>query len=141
MNMQFFYLANEHSKIIKDIEACFSKKSSKDERFFTLLIGLEYMVSAHLAEITGWKGFEIDDLDDFIDVTTGILNAETEKEIDEIILNHLEESKKQERNDVSLTDKYIKMLELNNETIEKMSDSRAKEILKIIASVSDKERK
>lgn len=46
---------------------------------------------------------------------------------------------------MSLTDKYIKMLGLNDdelsEMIDKMPEQQAKEILKIIISLNNKERK
>ncbi|MBD5463782.1 MAG: hypothetical protein HDR24_12135 [Lachnospiraceae bacterium] len=57
-------------------------------QFYFLAIGLEYMVSAHLAEITNKTGC---DLDEFSEISLKILNAETEKEIEKIVLECIQE--------------------------------------------------
>ena len=59
-------------------------------RFYFLKIGLEYMVSAHLAGITNQTGC---DLDEFSEVSLKILDAEDEKEIDKIVSDCISEYK------------------------------------------------
>lgn len=59
-------------------------------RFYFLKIGLEYMVSVHLAEITNQTGC---DLDEFSEVSLKILDTEDEKEIDKIVSDCISEYK------------------------------------------------
>lgn len=84
MNMEFFYLANEQAKRLKSMQIfLFGELADIGKgEFYSLGIGLEYMVSAHLAQITNQEEC---DLDDFSDVSLKILDAEDEKEIDNIV--------------------------------------------------------
>ena len=89
-SMEFFYLANEQGKRIVSIETfLFGAQTPMGEgQFYFLKIGLEYMVSAYLAEITNQTGC---DLDEFSEVSLKILDAENEKEIDRIVADCMKE--------------------------------------------------
>lgn len=86
MNKEFFYLANEQAKRLKSIQVfLFGELADIGKgEFYFLAIGLEHMVSAHLAELTNQTGC---DLDEFSEVSLKILDAENEEEIDRIVLN------------------------------------------------------
>lgn len=92
-NMEFFYLANEQAKRLKSMQMfLFGELADIGKgEFYFLAIGLEYMVSAHLAEITNQTGC---DLDEFSDVSLKILDAEDENEIDKIVSECLAEYNK-----------------------------------------------
>lgn len=92
INMEFFYLAWEHGKEIAKIENfLFGTLTPMGEgRFYFLKIGLEYMISAHLSEITNQTGR---DLDEFSEVSLKILDADGEKEIDKIVADCIAEYK------------------------------------------------
>lgn len=83
-NIEFFYLANEQAKRIASIQDFLfgGLAPTGGGEFYFLAIGLEYMVSAHLAEITNQTGC---DLDEFSEVSLKKLDAENEKEIDKIV--------------------------------------------------------
>ena len=89
-NMEFFYLANEQAKRITSIEDFLFGGLAPigGGEFYFLAIGLEYMVSAHLAEITNQTGC---DLDEFSEVSLKILDAENEKVIDKIVADCMKE--------------------------------------------------
>lgn len=84
MNNEFFYLANEQGKRIVSMEQFLfgAQAPMGDGQFYFLKIGLEYMISSHLAEVTNQIGC---DLEEFSDVSLKILDAESEKEIDKIV--------------------------------------------------------
>lgn len=90
MNKEFFYLANEQAKRLKSIQVfLFGELADIGKgEFYFLSIGLEHMVSAHLAELTNQTGC---DLDEFSEVSLKILDAENEEEIDRIVLNCIKE--------------------------------------------------
>lgn len=93
VNMEFFYLANEQAKRITAMEDYLfgGLAPMGGGQFYFLAIGLEYMVSAHLAEITNMTGC---DLDEFSETSLKILSAESEKKIDGIVSECLKEYKK-----------------------------------------------